>query len=131
MRKKLVLLALAALTAVLFTGCSRYVSSYRALGLARTGTDGAASMTFSSLDGRMVFRLRSGPDKRLKYRASLKEGSAKVYLEQNGTKEELFVIGPGGTTEASAGPLRQGEIWLIVETDSACREGEFRFEIVP
>ena len=43
MRKKLVLLALAALTAVLFTGCSRYVSSYRALGLARTGTDGAAS----------------------------------------------------------------------------------------
>ena len=131
MRKKLILLALAALTAVLFTGCSRYVSSYRALGLARTGTDGAASMTFSSLDGRMVFRLRSGPDKRLKYRASLKEGSAKVYLDQSGTKEELFVIGPGGTTEASAGPLRQGEIWLIVETAGTCRDGDFRFEIVP
>ena len=128
MNKKSVKLVLVMAALALFlAACGRYVSSYRAVGLVRTNSAGAASMSFMTFEGRMVFRLKCAQDQRLNYEAKLTSGRAAVYCDADGTKTELFSLGAGEELASSFGPLQKGTVYIIVETDGRCEEGGFRF----
>ena len=128
--RKLLTAVLAAVLALVLTGCSSYVSHYSAVGFVHSNTSGSASMNFYSFDGTMVFRLNAqDAGERIRYSAKLESGSAAVFYDAGGTKTLLFSIGPGETVSASGAPLEKGTVHLLVETDGKCTNGEFRFEL--
>lgn len=114
---------------VLLCGCSKYISSYKALGFIHTNTSNNAYMGFHSFEGRMVFTLKSKGEGEIKYTASLEEGSAAVFYDCYGTKSELFTIESGESYESSGGYIEDGTVYIIVETDGKCKGGEFRFSL--
>ncbi len=126
MKKKLILSVLIALVILCLTGCGKYASSYKAIAFVHSNTADSAFMSFSSFEGRMVFKLKAGASEQLKYSARLDSGIAVVYYD-DGNKTELFTISAGEEIESSAGPLKQGTVYIIIETGEACREGSFRF----
>lgn len=44
---------------LLLTGCGKYSSSYKAIGFVHSNSSTSAKMSFYSLDGTMVFKLKS------------------------------------------------------------------------
>lgn len=112
-------------------GCSKYVSKYKAVAFVHTNTAKTASMSFSDFEGTMVFNLKCGSDGgKIKYTANLEEGDIKVYYDCDGVKTPLFGIGTGGETYSVGGQLKNGRVYLIVETDGKCRNGKLNFETV-
>ena len=114
---------------VLLCGCSKYISSYKALGFIHTNTSSNAYMGFHSFEGRMVFTLKSKGEGEIKYTASLDEGCVIVSYDFYDTKSELFTIEGGGSCESSGGYIEEGTVYIIVETDGKCKGGEFRFSL--
>ena len=127
--KKTVLLLVSALLLLSLTGCGRYISSYNAIGFVHSNKSASAFMSFHSFEGRMVFRLKSPSEGELKYAAELESGSATVYYDYSGTKQELFSISGGEETDSHGGYVESGTVYIIVETDGNCRNGEFRFRL--
>ena len=136
MRKRARIALTALLLALCLTACgisftsSDHVSSYRATMLVRSETSGSARMSFMTLNGRIVFTLRSGGSDAVGASARVETGSATVYYEAGGTKTEWFTVTAGEEVEYSAGPLEKGTVYVIVETDGKCEEGSFRFEVL-
>lgn len=74
------------------SGCSRYISSYKAVAFVHTNTTKSASMRFSSFEGTMVFKLKcESEDQKINYSVKLENGIAKVFYDCNGTKKRDFV----------------------------------------
>ena len=135
MKKRAWIAVTALLLALCLTACgitftsSDHVSSYRATMLVRTETSGSARMSFMTLNGRIVFKLRSGGADAVGASAKLETGSATVYYDAGGTKTEWFTVTAGEEVECSAGPLEKGTVYVIIETEGKCEEGNFRFEV--
>lgn len=110
-------------------GCGKYVSGYKAVGFVHSSSRTSAWMDFYSFDGTMVFRMVSPGEGDLKYSAMLESGAATVYYDDGGTKSELFSISSGETLESSGGYLEKGTVYVIVQTDGPCMNGEFRFRV--
>ena len=129
--KKILLLFAAAALALSLSGCDRYVSHYRAIAFVHANESDSAFMTFYSFDGRMVFKLKNRDDSggRLEASAKLESGSAAVYVDDNGTKRELCTVRAGDEIETSAALSGRGTVYVIVETDGKCMNGDFRFGI--
>lgn len=125
--KRLLLLILLSCV-LLCSGCGRF-SSYRAVMLIRTNTPHSAFMRFAFLDGSMVFTLSpKGENGKLKASAKLASGSATVYLD-DGTKTEWFSLRGGEEAEWTSSLPDRDTVTLIVETNEACRDGEFHFDM--
>ena len=77
----------------------------------------------------MVFKLKSTAEGDLKYSARLESGSAAVYMDYNGTKQELFSISAGEEIDSHGGYVEAGTVYIIVETDGACQNGDFQFSL--
>lgn len=133
MKKGIRIIAGALVIVLCLTGCgfvsSNYVSSYRATMLVRSETSDSARMSFSTFDGRMVFRLRSGGHDIIRSSIKLESGSATVSYAAGGTKTEWFTVNTGDEGGNSAGPLEKGTVYVIIETSETCREGSFRFDV--
>ncbi len=129
MRKILKIALPAVLLVLCLAGCGRYVSHYRATGFVHSNTSGSAYMTFSSFDGTMVFTLKSGEGGRIQCRGALGSGSTVVYYDADGTKKALFAVQGDGSEEADLGSLPGGKVYIIVETDGTCLDGDFRFAV--
>ena len=127
--KKLVILLVSAMLAISMAGCGRYFSSYKAIGFVHSNRSDSAFMSFHSFEGRMVFKLKSPAEGDLKYTAKLESGSAVVYYDFYGEKQELFSISDGEEIESHGGYVEAGTVYIIVETDGGCRNGEFRFSV--
>ena len=127
--KKTALLLLCAVLLITLTGCGKYTSGYKAVAIVRSNTADSASMSFYSLEGRMVFRLNSSFDGQLRYTAKLENGSACVYYDVDGEKRELFSIGAGESVDSSGGYIKKGTVYIIVETDGKCQNGAFSFRL--
>ena len=127
--KKALLLAMLSLMLLSLAACGKYVSSYKALMLVHSNRSDSADMSFSSFEGRMVFKLKSSGEGDLKYTARLESGSATVYYDCYGTKSELFSIAGGEEAGASGGYVESGTVYVIVETDGACKNGEFHISL--
>ncbi len=127
MRKTLILLS----TVILlfsFSGCKTYISSYKALGFVHSNNSDSASMSFWSFDGRMVFKLESKKEGDISYTAKLESGSATVYYDFYG-KSQLFSIKGGEEFDTRNGYVEAGTVYIIVETDGKCKNGEFHFSL--
>lgn len=86
-------------------------------------------MSFYSFDGRIVFKLKSTGEGDIKYSAKLESGSAKVYYDFYGTKTELFSISGGNEINSHNGYIEAGTVYVIVETDRKCQNGDFNFSV--
>ena len=125
--KKRMLAALAVLFLLLpAAGCSRYVSHYRALAFVRMDTGTRCDLSFSSLDGTYVTRVKNKSDEAriLDVSAALQEGSMRVYFDMDGEKTLLFDTA-AGQTQAELRVERREKVYLIIETDGKCRDGAF------
>ena len=127
--KKIVILLVSAMLALFLAGCGKYVSSYKALGFVHSNKSDSAYMSFASFEGRMVFKLKSSGEGDLKYSARLESGSAVVYYDFYGDKQELFSISGGEEADSRGGYVEAGTVYIIVETDGSCQDGEFRFSL--
>ena len=130
--KKVMLITLAVVIyALCLAGCSPYASKYNAVALVRTTTDDSAEMTFSEFDGTMVFKLdnKLGENAKLSYSTRLKGGSANIYYDHDGTKRKLTSAVEGEQTKGSADGLKNETVYVIVETNKKCENGDFSFEI--
>ncbi len=120
----LILLLLLALPA-----CGKYVNSYSAVGFVHSNSAKSAFMSFLSFKGRMVFRLSSSAEGDITYSASLESGHATVYYDSHGSKLELFSIEGGQQLDSHGGYIESGTVYIIVETDGSCTNGDFKFSI--
>ena len=121
--KKIVILLVSAMLALSLAGCGKYVSSYKALGFVHSNKSDSAYMSFASFEGRMVFKLKSSGEGDLKYSARLESGSAVVYYDFYGDKQELFSISGGEEADSRGGYVEAGTVYIIVETDGSCQDG--------
>ena len=112
---------------VCLVACSKYSSHYSALLLVTTNTSKSASIRFTSLNGTKAFKLKS--DGVLNYSAKLSGGSATVFYDYNGTKMELFSIGSGQEVGPASVNVTPGTVYVIVQTDGKCEEGQFSFDV--
>ena len=125
--KRIMTLLVSALLLISLTGCGRYVSGYKAVGFVHSNKAASAYMSFYSFEGRMVFKLKSSAEGDLKYAGKLESGTISVYYDYRGNKQELFSISGGEEAEAGGGYVESGTVYIIVETDGVCRNGDFRF----
>lgn len=127
---KKVLAVIAAVVLLLsFAGCGKYSSKYKAVAFVHSNESTSAFMNFYSFDGRMVFKLKSAGEGDLKFSAKLETGSATVYYDYYGTKTELFSINSGDELDSHGGYIETGTVYVIVETNGECRNGEFYFSL--
>ena len=110
-------------------GCGKYTSKYKAVGFVHSNESSAAFMSFYSFDGKMVFKLKSTGEGDLKYSAKLESGTAVVYYDYYGTKTELFSVNSGDEMESHGGYFEAGTVYVIVETSTECKNGDFHFSI--
>lgn len=133
MKKRLFTALIAAVTVLLLFslfGCSGYTSNYKAIAIVYKNTAKDASMSFSSFEGSMVFKLKSeSADEKINYSAKLETGSAKVFYDCNGTKTELFSVDSGDDISDIGGILQKGTVYIIVEMSGVGQDGRFNFEI--
>lgn len=112
------------------SGCIKYASNYKAIAMVQMNTSKKASVTFSSLEGTLVFKLKCrNSDEQIRYSAKIETGDVKVYYDANGTKTELCTINSGEEKTESAGVLQKGTVYIIIETTDVAKDGAFSFEI--
>lgn len=133
MKKQLFTVLIAAVMALFLlplSGCNKYTSNYKAMMFVHTNTMKNASMSFSSFEGTMVFKLKcESADEKIYYSAKLENGSAKVFYDCNGTKTELFSVKSGDDISEIGGALQKGTVYIIVEMSEAGKDGRFSFDI--
>lgn len=133
MKKFIAFLLVLLILSAAFSGCSQYVSKYRAVGFVHSNDSDSAFMNFYTFEGRMVFKLkcRDGSAEEIRYTAKLETGSADVYADFGGEKTKLCTVLPGDETASSFRPPQQGTGYIIVETAEKCQNGDFHFNVVP
>ena len=132
MRNKMVAVFL--IPAVIFclglTSCGKYNSSYYALMLVTTNTYQEASMSFSSFKGTKVFKVHCKEEgERLFYSGNLDKGELSVYYDDDGTKKMLFTVKDGEQVEDTSEELSKGTVYIIVETEGKCSDGNLEFSV--
>ena len=135
MKKKLSLFltVLMLISVMAFTSCDsngKYKSSYNAVGCVHSNLPKSSSLKFSSFSGVIPFELKvkEGTGK-LTYSGELGKGSATVYYDADGTKKELFSVDAGGSQKGEITDLKEGTVYVIVETNEKCSNGKFEFKI--
>lgn len=128
--KKVVVLCCLLLSLVLaFSACASYYSSYKAVLLVRSQQEDSTSVSFASLDGRLVQKIKCKEGQTLlTWSATLEEGSMTVSCDNGDGKNELFTL-KGGEPAAFFINVERGTIYLILETDGVCKEGSLRFAL--
>ncbi|MBR6332238.1 MAG: hypothetical protein IKR78_03795 [Dehalococcoidales bacterium] len=118
------------MSVVCLVGCGGYTSHYKAIAFVHSNTSDSSFMTFSHFEGTMVFKMKNGAENGLlRYSAKLGEGSATVFCDCNGAKQELFTVRGGDGEKSSLVHIDKGTVYVIVETSGNCDDGEFRFDI--
>ena len=114
------------------TGGFRYRSSYVTTMCVTSSDSDSASISFSTMKGTRVFRLKYDGHAGgcIGYNGKLDAGKITVYYDNDGTKKELFTLEAGGTVNASGGELTEkGPVFIIIETDGKCEEGKLEFSL--
>lgn len=127
--KIIALMLLVVAAAVAAVGCGvRYTSHYSATVLIQSNKSDSAWVSFSSLKGTIVYKLKVRyEDEFLRYYGKLGEGSITVYYDNEGTKEEWFSLQGGENVEGKLEKPGKGKVYIIVETDGKCKDGKLDF----
>lgn len=108
----------------------KYASNYSATLMVRTNTAEKASVSFDTFNGTCVMKLKNkgGDEAFIAYNITLKEGKISVYYDYDGKKLHLFEIENGdSTTGKLKAPTSDKTIYIIIESDGKCNEGNFSF----
>ena len=113
------------------TGCSGYNEHYSATVLISSEGNNKAYQRFEKFNGTRVLDLRNSDHDKdtLYYTATLGEGSVTVYVDYDGEKRDLFTIEGGEEVEDSILGIDFHKVYVIIESDGTCEEGDFEFEI--
>ena len=125
-----------ALIVILFMLCScgGYVKSYAATILITSGHGDEASMKFDTFKGSYNFKLKrdGNPEHTLDIDASLAEGEMNVYIGVGGEKELLLTVKGGETYDETITLAEKYDtektIYIILESEGKCADGDFEFE---
>ena len=113
-----------------FSGCGKYTSHYNATAFVHSNESDSAFMSFWKFEGNMVFQLKcKQAGQSLAYTAKLETGSATVYYDCGDGKTELCALNAGDETESTLEELKPGTVYVIVEADGQCENGDFHFDI--
>ena len=125
----LCLLCLILCTALL-SSCDKYHSSFRALMCVESHNSYHSTLKFSELDGIKVFKMKTTEAMpTLYYAATVESGSVTVYCDYADEKVEWFRTTEGETVSGLHEPGANATVYVIIETNGTCKEGEFLFEI--
>ena len=114
---------------ICLSGCGRYSSHYHAVGFVHSNTPKSAFMNFYEFEGNTVFKLKNNSGETLKYSAKLENGEARVYYDSGNGKAPLFTVKTGEEFNSETGVLPAGTVYVIIETDGKCLNGELTFDI--
>ena len=130
--KRILLCLLCVILVFSVTSCD-YVSSYKALMFVRMERGDHGSISFSSLSGTYVMKLRmSGKDQKgsIHCVASLGEGEINVYYDSLGVKEFLFNLKAGESIDEHLGYFESGRtVYIIIETVNTAKQGEIEIDL--
>ena len=133
MKKVCFVLALILMLCMLCS-CGGYVNSYSAFLLITSSHGDEASMEFDTFKGSYNFKLKrdGNPEHTLDLDASLGEGEMNVYIGVGGEKELLLTVKGGEsyheTITLSEKYDNDKTIYIILETEEKCTDGDFEFE---
>lgn len=117
------------LLTLMLSGCSAYVSRYKLVASVRTNTSKEASLSFYSMEGSIVFKLKQKSDSGImKYSMDLEGGSINVYYDNGNGKTPLSIVN-GGNRSFSQIEVKKGTIYIIIETKEKCTNGNFKFNL--
>lgn len=128
LKSRLPLVAMLILICVCFNGC-KYVSSYSATICIHSSSSDSGSIQFESLTGTYVFKMKPESTNTLYYTAKLGSGSLKVYYDNDDEKKELFTLNSGEAKEFTLTPLKSGTLYVIIETNGKCENGDLSFSL--
>lgn len=128
MKSRLILAAMLILICVFANGC-KYVSSYSATICISSNSSDSGSLQFGSLTGTYVFKMKPDASNTLSYTAKLGSGTLKVYYDNDDEKKELFTLHSGETVASSLISLKSETLYVIVETDGKCENGDLSFSL--
>ena len=130
MKKMLSAFALGMALLFCLSGCGKYASHYNATAFVHSNESDSAFMSFWKFEGNMVFQLKcKQAGQSLAYTAKLETGSATVYYDRGDGKTELCALNAGDETESTLEELKPGTVYVIVEADGQCENGDFHFDI--
>lgn len=131
MKKRIpILIALTAILSLCLSGCAKYTSHYSATAHVHSNEPDTAFMSFWQFEGNMVFQLKCREaGQSLAYTAKLGTGSATVYYDCGDGKTELCAVSAGDETQSVLEGLKPGTVYVIVEADGHCENGDFHFDI--
>ncbi len=131
MKKRIsILIALLAILSLCLSGCKKYATHYNATAFVHSNESDSAFMSFWKFEGNMVFQLKcKQAGQSLAYTAKLETGSATVYYDCGDGKTELCALNAGDETESTLEELKPGTVYVIVEADGHCENGDFHFDI--
>ena len=119
MKRLLIALLLLSLCLSL-VGCDRYYSSYSSIASVRSNTSDKAYISFMSLSGRMVFKLRPRERSVLTYEAELSEGSVTVSYDIDGTLTELITLSDTDTRVGDGITVDKDlTVYIVVDAEDA------------
>jgi len=119
MKRLLIALLLLSLCLSL-VGCDRYYSSYSSIASVRSNTADKAYISFMSLNGRMVFKLRPSERSVLAYEAELSEGSVTVSYDIDGTLTELITLSDTDTRVGDGITVDKDlTVYIVVDAEDA------------
>ena len=128
LKTRLPLVAMFILICVCFNGC-KYVSSFSATVCIHSSSSDSGSIQFESLTGTYVFKMKPESTNTLYYTAKLGSGSLKVYYDNDDEKKELFTLNSGEAKEFTLTPLKSGTLYVIIETNGKCENGDLSFSL--
>lgn len=130
MKKMISVFALGMALLFCFSGCEKYATHYNATAFVHSNESDSAFMSFWKFEGNMVFQLKcKQAGQSLAYTAKLETGSATVYYDCGDGKTELCALNAGDETESTLEELKPGTVYVIVEADGQCENGDFHFDI--
>ncbi len=100
--------------------CSKYTSSYKAIGLVRSNTSHSCEASFHSLEGQLVFKIKKSDsgtaEGDISYSIQVDEGEIRLYYDIYGTKEELVQVKTGASVDGNGGYVESGKpVYIIIE----------------
>ena len=123
--KKILSVVLMLAMLLLLCSCDRYVSSYKAVGLVRINDSHSCEVSFYSLEGQLVYKLKksqSGAEGDISYSLEVEEGEVTVYYDIYDVKEELAHASAGETTQGRGGYVEGGHtVYIIIEAKAGAR----------
>ncbi len=117
------------LLTLMLSGCSAYVSRYKLVASVRTNTSKEASLSFYSMEGSIVFKLKEKNDTgTMKYSMKLESGSINVYYDNGDGKTPLSIVNSGDELTSQI-EVKRGTIYIIIEAKEKCTNGSFKFNL--